>query len=191
SRSRRAGRERTARSLRRDRLELPGLLDLGAARASPLATPPKGTFSAQAHALTRWARDLVPFSGYCRSFSKRALLRLSSRSTRGLRFSFAREQRESNSANQGRSVMCKALRGFTALSALLCLMVLLPGVAASARRHDRHSSANQGQNNQGQNNQGQNNQGQNNQGQNNQGQNNQGQNNGGGGASCGAESEDA
>ena len=77
--------------------------------------------------------------------------------------------------------MCKALRGFIALSALLCLMVLLPGVAASARRHDRHSSANQGQNNQGQNNQGQNN----------QDQNNQGQNNGGGGASCGAESEDA
>src|SRR5439155_14887067 len=169
-------RESEPRSSRRYRLGAPRTPRSRRRARFPPRNAAEGDLSAQAHALTRWARDLVPFSGYCRSFSKRALLGLSSRSTKGLRFSFAREQRESNSANQGRSVMCKALRGFIALSALLCLMVLLPGVAASARRHDRHSSANQGQNNQGQNN---------------QGQNNQDQNNGGGGASCGAESEDA
>src|SRR5206468_1558519 len=82
----------------------------------------------------------------------------------GLRFFRPR----GNSANKGRTVMCKALRGFIVLSALLCLMVLLPGVAASERRHDRQSSAN----NQDEN-------------------NNHDENNGGGGASCGAESEDA
>src|SRR5207245_6023256 len=74
---------------------------------------------------------------------------------------------------KGRSVMCKALRGFIALSALLCLMMLLPGVAASENRHDGRSSANQDEN-----------------GHDGRSSANQDEN-GGGGASCGAEPEDA
>src|SRR5205823_3158207 len=69
--------------------------------------------------------------------------------------------------------MCKALRGFIALSALLCLMMLLPGVAASENRHDGRSSANQDEN-----------------GHDGRSSANQDEN-GGGGASCGAEPEDA
>src|SRR5439155_13174215 len=63
--------------------------------------------------------------------------------------------------------------GFIALSALLCLMMLLPGVAASENRHDGRSSANQDEN-----------------GHDGRSSANQDEN-GGGGASCGAEPEDA